>query len=66
MGPAGKPHFSLEAYVVHRLLSAGIEEIEALGLDTYEDFDRFYSFRRSTHRGEPDYGRQLSAIALRD
>ncbi len=66
MGPTGKPHFSLEAYVVHRLLSGGIEEIEALGLDTYEDSDRFYSFRRSTHRGESDYGRQLSAIALRD
>ena len=66
MGASGKPHFSLEAYVVHRLLSAGIEEIEALGLDTYADSDRFYSFRRSTHRGEFDYGRQLSAIALRD
>ena len=65
-GPAGKPHFSLEGYVVHRLLSAGIEEVEALGLDTYADPDRFYSFRRATHRGEADYGRQLSAIALHD
>jgi len=63
-GPAGKPHFDLEAYVVHRLIAAGIGEVEALSLDTYADPDRFYSYRRSTHRGEADYGRQLSAIAI--
>jgi YfiH family protein len=63
-GPAGKPHFDLEAYVVHRLAAAGIGEVEALNLDTYADADRFYSYRRATHRGEADYGRQLSAIAL--
>jgi YfiH family protein len=63
-GPAGKPHFDLEAYVMHRLIAAGIGEVEALNLDTYADNDRFYSFRRATHRGEADYGRQLSAIAI--
>jgi hypothetical protein len=63
-GPAGKPHFDLEAYVVHRLIAAGIDEVEALNLDTYADEDRFFSYRRSTHRGEADYGRQLSAIAI--
>ena len=63
-GPAGKPHFDLEAYVVHRLIAAGIGEVEALNLDTYVQPDRFYSYRRSTHRGEADYGRQLSAIAI--
>ena len=63
-GPARKPHFDLEAYVVHRLIAAGIEEVEALNLDTYADPDRFFSYRRSTHRGEADYGRQLSAIAI--
>jgi polyphenol oxidase len=63
-GPAGKPHFDLEAYTVHRLVAAGIAEVEALNLDTYADADRFYSFRRETHRGEPDYGRQVSLIAL--
>jgi len=62
--PAGRPHFDLEDYVVHRLVAAGIEEVEALNLDTYADPDRFFSYRRATHRGEPDYGRQLSAIAL--
>ena len=60
----GKPHFDLEGYVVHRLIAAGIDEIEALNLDTYADADRFYSYRRATHRGEADYGRQLSAIAI--
>jgi YfiH family protein len=63
-GPAGKPHFDLEAYVVHRLLAAGIGEVKALNLDTYADSDRFYSYRRATHRDEADYGRQLSAIAI--
>lgn len=63
-GPAGRPHFDLEAYVVHRLIAAGIGEVEALNLDTYGDPDRFYSYRRATHRGEDDYGRQLSAIAI--
>ena len=63
-GPAGKPHFDLESYIVHRLIAAGIGEVEALNLDTYADADRFFSFRRSTHRGEADYGRQLSAIAI--
>ncbi|MFL6744665.1 MAG: peptidoglycan editing factor PgeF [Sphingomicrobium sp.] len=60
----GKPHFDLPAYVVHRLIAAGIEQVEALHLDTYAEPDRFYSFRRATHRGEADYGRQVSLIAL--
>ena len=64
VGERGKPHFDLEAYVVHRLIAAGIDEIEALNLDTYGDPERFYSYRRSTHRGESDYGRQLSAIGI--
>ena len=63
-GPAGKPHFDLESYIVHRLIAAGIDEVEALNLDTYGDADRFFSYRRSTHRNEADYGRQLSAIAI--
>lgn len=63
-GASGKPHFDLEAYVVHRLIAAGIGEVEALNLDTYSNPDRFYSYRRATHAGEADYGRQLSAIAI--
>jgi copper oxidase (laccase) domain-containing protein len=63
-GPAGKPHFDLPSYVLHRLMSAGIGYAEALGLDTYADAGRFYSYRRSTHLGEPSYGRQISMIGL--
>jgi copper oxidase (laccase) domain-containing protein len=63
-GRAGHHQFDLEAYVVHRLAAAGVTRIEALGEDTYAQPDRFYSFRRATHRGEPDYGRQISLIAL--
>ena len=63
-GPSGRPHFALEAYVVHRLTGAGIGRVEAMHLDTYADADRFYSYRRATHRGEADYGRQVSLIAL--
>ena len=64
LASGGKPHFALEAYVIHRLIAAGVGEVEGLHLDTYADAERFYSYRRSTHRGQADYGRQLSAIAL--
>jgi len=63
-GPGERPHFDLEAYVVARLAAAGIRRIEASGLDTYRLENRFYSYRRSTHRGEPAYGRQISLIGL--
>lgn len=61
----GHAQFDLEAYVAHRLASAGVRTVEAMGLDTYPAEDRFYSFRRATHRGEPGYGRQISIIGLR-
>jgi len=63
----GRPEhhqFDLEHYVAARLESAGIREVERLGLDTYADQARFFSFRRATHRAEPDYGRQISMIGL--
>jgi YfiH family protein len=56
--------FDLEAYVAARLAAAGVGRVECLGLDTYADERRFYSFRRATHRGEPDYGRQIALIGL--
>ena len=61
---AGKLHFDLPAYVRHRLIAAGVAEVETIHLDTYSDADRFYSYRRSTHRGEDDYGRQISLIGI--
>lgn len=63
-GPGGRPHFDLEAYVVARLAAAGVRRIEAARLDTYALEDRFYSYRRATHRGEADYGRQISLVGL--
>jgi polyphenol oxidase len=61
-GPAGKPHFDLHGYILHRLRAAGIQQAAALGQDTYSNPDRFYSYRRSTHLNEPSYGRQISMI----
>ncbi len=56
--------FDLEAYVATRLTFAGVAHIERLAACTYANDEEFFSFRRTTHRGEPDYGRQLSAIML--
>lgn len=63
-GRAGHGQFDLEGYVAHRLAMAGIGRIEALGIDTYADEDRWFSFRRATHRAEPDYGRQIALIGV--
>ena len=63
-GRDGHYQFDLEGLVAARLAAAGVTRAEALGLDTYSDPDRFFSYRRATHRGEPDYGRQISLIAL--
>lgn len=63
-GREGHHQFDLEAYVVHRIASAGVLRVEAAGIDTYADPARYYSFRRATHRGEADYGRQIALIAV--
>jgi len=57
--------FDLPGYAGSRLEAAGIGAVATLGLCTYADETRFFSYRRTTHRGEPDYGRQMSAIMLR-
>jgi hypothetical protein len=65
--PNGRPGhalFDLPAYIGARLERAGIASFTDLGLCTYSDEGRFFSYRRTTHRGEPDYGRLISAIAL--
>lgn len=64
-GRAGHWQFDLPAYVAARLQHAGIGKVEDLALDTYALESRFYSYRRATHQGAPNYGRQLSLIALR-
>jgi YfiH family protein len=59
----GHVQFDLPAYIVGRLKAAGVAA-DNLGPCTYADEARFFSFRRATHRGEADYGRQLSVIVL--
>jgi hypothetical protein len=65
--PADRPGhamFDLPGYIRSRLERAEIGSIEDLGLCTYADEARFFSYRRTTHRGESDYGRHINAIAL--
>ena len=66
-GPSGRAdhaYFDLPGYILQRLRSAGLKQAASLGLCTYSDEARFYSYRRATHRGEGDYGRLISGIAL--
>lgn len=63
-GRPGHWQFDLPGYVAKRLQSAGVEAVERLDLDTYADPERFYSYRRATHRGEANYGRLISLIGL--
>jgi len=59
----GHAMFDLPGFIRMRLEKAGVLMIDDLGVDTYAD-ERFYSYRRSVHRKEPDYGRLVHAIAL--
>ncbi len=61
---SGEPHFDLSGYVAERLKRARVGTISDLGLCTYCDESRLFSYRRSQHHGEDDYGRQISAILL--
>jgi YfiH family protein len=63
-GRADHSLFDLPSYIVERLERTGVGEVGRLGLCTYSDEERFFSYRRSVHRGEPDYGRLISAISL--
>ena len=65
--PSEKPdhaRFDLGGLIHLRLEQAGVGRIDDLGLDTYSDEKRFFSYRRTTHRKEADYGRQIAAISL--
>jgi YfiH family protein len=63
-GPRGRPHFDLPGFVIRRLEILKLGAIDRIEADTCADAERFFSYRRSCLNGEPDYGRQLSAIAL--
>jgi YfiH family protein len=61
---AGHSLFDLPGYIAARLAWAGIDRVDDLGRCTYAEPETFFSYRRSVHRSEPDYGRHLNAIAL--
>ncbi len=61
---AGHAMFDLPGYLAHRLAGEGVATVVNLSLCTFSDADRFFSYRRTTHRNERDYGRLISAIAL--
>lgn len=63
-GRAGKFLFDLPSYGLDRLRAAGVGHAEWTGHCTYRDPERFFSFRRTTHAGEADYGRHISVIRL--
>lgn len=63
-GEGDRMLFDLPAYGLHRLRMAGIGHAEWTRHCTYTDAERFYSYRRSVHRGEADYGRLIAAIRL--
>jgi hypothetical protein len=65
--PSQRPYhfmFDLPGYLSARLRQFGVHKVVDLALCTYADETRFFSFRRTTHRREADYGRQISAISL--
>jgi len=63
---AGHAMFDLAGYIADRVQRAGIVNFEDLGLCNYAEPERFFSYRRTTKQGEPDYGRHINAIALGD
>jgi YfiH family protein len=66
--PSNKPdhwRFDLDGFVGDQLAAAGVKDIQSLAVCTYAHEDEFFSFRRATHRGEQDYGRDISAIMLK-
>ena len=63
-GEGDRMLFDLPGYGLYRLRNAGVKQAEWTGHCTYRDPARFYSFRRTTHAGEADYGRLISTIRL--
>jgi YfiH family protein len=64
LSPAARPYFDLPAFVLARLGAMGLGTVENKTRCTYTFPEQFFSYRRTTHQGEPDYGRQISAIVL--
>ncbi|NKB45228.1 MAG: peptidoglycan editing factor PgeF [Alphaproteobacteria bacterium] len=60
----GHSYFDVGGFTADRAAAAGVASVDRIDADTYIEEQNFYSYRRSCHRDEPDYGRQLSGIAL--
>ena len=63
-GSGDKWQFDLPGYLVARVRNAGVDQVESIGRDTYNDPENFYSYRRTCHQDESEYGRQMGVIAL--
>lgn len=63
-GDGDRAHFDLPGYGLHKLSEAGVGQAEWIRQCTYADEDRFFSYRRATHKKEADYGRLISSIRL--
>lgn len=63
---SGSLYFDLPAYCAWRLFQSGIKAITLMDKDTYSDAENFYSYRRMTHKGATEYGRQISVIAIKE
>ena len=63
-GNPGHWLFDLPGYIAARVRAAGVHDVDSLGLDTYADSERFFSFRRACHQERIEYGRQMGVIAL--
>jgi copper oxidase (laccase) domain-containing protein len=57
--------FDLPGYIASRLAAAGVRQVSITGIDTYSAEDAYFSYRRTTHRKEQDYGRQVSVIMIK-
>ncbi|MGH1403386.1 MAG: polyphenol oxidase family protein [Alphaproteobacteria bacterium] len=60
-----RAQFDLSGYCAWRLYRAGVQNVSLLDIDTYTNEKEFFSYRRSVHKGDPDYGRQISIIAIK-
>ena len=58
--------FDLPGYIALRLAKVGVKHVSITGADTFADEERYFSYRRTTHAQEPDYGRQISAICIKN
>lgn len=60
----GRYYFDMKLYIKNSILLTGVKHFKDLGIDTYDNCEKYFSYRRCTHQNLPDYGRQISVICL--